>query len=89
MPATDARKMSLWKHWDCRQAEGKIEGWNFKNEPQVVIICPYKAYYYDFFVILQLVRGDSIHDIWEKEEALCLSRSRERRKFKTIQGEKA
>ena len=42
-----------------------------------------------FFVNLQLVRGDSIQDIREKEEALCLSRSRERRKFKTIQREKA
>ena len=23
---SDARKKSLWKRWDCRQAEDKIEG---------------------------------------------------------------
>lgn len=27
---------------------------------EVVIICPYKAYYYGFFVNLQSVRGNSI-----------------------------
>lgn len=27
---SDARKMSLWKRWDCRQIEDKIEGWNSK-----------------------------------------------------------
>ena len=48
-------------------------GLKLYNTHQVVIICPCKAYYYDFFVNLQLVRGDSIQDIREKEEALCLS----------------
>ena len=28
---SDVRKMSLWKRWDCRQAEDKIEGWRYKN----------------------------------------------------------
>ena len=81
------RKMSLWKRWDCRQAEDKIVGWNYKTHPLVVIICLIWAYYYDFFVILQLVRGNSIQDIWEKEEALCLSCTWKRRKFSIrIQG---
>lgn len=42
-----------------------------------------------FYVSLQLDWGSSFQDILEKKEALCLSRSRERRKFKTIQREKA
>ena len=41
------------------------------NFAGVVIICSKKAYYYDFFVNLQLIRGGSVQDIGE-EEALFL-----------------
>lgn len=43
---------------------------------------------YTFLCTFAFGLSNSFQDILEKKEALCLSRSRERRKFKTIQREK-
>ena len=44
-----------------------------KRYAQVLIICPCMAHYYNFFINLHLVEGNSIKDSRRLEKALCLS----------------
>ena len=63
-----------WVYGSVRIADKQTQnrGGKTLNTIQVIIISPLQANYNDFFVNLQLIRGNSIQDI-RKEEALCLS----------------
>lgn len=66
-----------------------LSGWtNLKSSSNFKKITVDKVLFHEISLPLYRIEETLFQDILEKKEALCLSRSRERRKFKTIQREK-